>query len=267
MTTPKLYAQWRNESQLYLRRVPSSAGHVLISFLYSGRYECPEPKGSTPYDREVDRFKTSVWVYKLARDYELPELESLAKYAIEKIGIYLNATRNFDVLGEIFPRLGENDEFLQAYLKTLLRPFIERRVTSLGSWSDSAGKNPSFTNAILRLINQLLCDTGDRDIRQDVNHNELKSPTARAKTPSKLHQDDTPTTASPPAPGRGGFDITPMDVNIRKGIFQKPENTKTVKTERCYIPNIDELESLKGQIFRSNRHSIANWAAPTLVYK
>ncbi|KAI0508453.1 hypothetical protein F5B22DRAFT_397568 [Xylaria bambusicola] len=192
--SPKLYDQFQYGLQLHLRGVPSSAGHVLINFLYTGKYEGYKPFELTPYEQKVYEFKTSVWVYKIAQIYELPDLQGLAKREIEDVGIYLREAMIVEVLGEVFPQVGKDEEFLQTYIKARLRPFIERPVLAPDSWPDSPGKNLSFTNTLLKLINQLLCDM--------VIEDEVRSPAACAETPSTLRPDYTPTTTPAATPRR-----------------------------------------------------------------
>lgn len=151
----KLSSCRRPDMTLRLTRVPSGAGHVLVHYLYTGTYECLSPKGASYDERYTTEFATAVRVYTVARDYGLPELESLAKAEVEKLGDRMHAMQVLDVLRNTFPTANADDIWLQTYLKSVVRKSIDSPLLFLSSPSDSAGHALSFPNALLKVFVQL----------------------------------------------------------------------------------------------------------------
>ncbi|KAI1505997.1 hypothetical protein F5X99DRAFT_176979 [Biscogniauxia marginata] len=118
---------------LHLAQILGGAGHVLVHYLFTSMYECLKPRGSSCYEKDAAEFATCVRVYAVARDYELPDLEGLARGEIEKLGNPLQVMEILDVLKHALPNLSVDDMWLRNYLKSLVRPFIDNPPASLGS--------------------------------------------------------------------------------------------------------------------------------------
>lgn len=163
---------------LRLTRVPSGAGHVLVHYLYTGTYECLSPKGASYDERYTTEFATAIRVYTVARDYGLPELESLARAEVEKLGDRMHAMQVLDVLRNTFPSTSADDIWLQTYLKSVVRKSIDSPLLFLASPSDGAGHTLSFPNALLKVFVQLwgersgLSSSSPDDFMTDQNHHE-----------------------------------------------------------------------------------------------
>ncbi|KAJ2973888.1 hypothetical protein NUW58_g8827 [Xylaria curta] len=118
---PNLSSACRNSTILHLANVPSSAGHVLTHYLFTGVYECLKPRTQC-HKTNAAEFATAIRVYEVALEYELLELASLAGDEIEKLGARLPVLQLFDVLKDTLPNHSIDDMRLQSYLKLLFAP-------------------------------------------------------------------------------------------------------------------------------------------------
>ncbi|KAJ2985016.1 hypothetical protein NUW58_g5756 [Xylaria curta] len=110
--SPKLFSCCGYDMTLHLAHIPNGPGHVLVNYLFTG-----------------------VRVYAVAQDYGLPDLESLAKEGIEKLGNRLQAIRILDVLKDLLPNPSVKDIL-----------------------AESAGETLSFANALLKVVVELWCE-------------------------------------------------------------------------------------------------------------
>ncbi|KAJ2994817.1 hypothetical protein NUW58_g1445 [Xylaria curta] len=143
------------DKTLDLKHIPGSAGHVLVHYLFTGTYECLKPRESSHDERNAAEFATSVRVYAAAQTYELPALENLAKGEMEKLGNRLQVMQILDVLKDTLPSPSINDMWLQNYLKSLVRPFVDNPPASLDSLSGSSSQTLSIANALLKVVIEL----------------------------------------------------------------------------------------------------------------
>ncbi|KAI1181797.1 hypothetical protein F5B17DRAFT_423513 [Nemania serpens] len=172
---------------LHLAHIPSGAGHVLVHYLFTGTYECHKPEGSSCYEKDAAEFATSVRVYAVAWEYGLPDLESLAKGEIKKLGDRLQVMQILDILKDELPNPSTDDTWLQDYLKSLIRAFINNPPASLGSLSSSSGRTLSIANVFLTVVvelwhektNPLSSSPNDLAVGQD-RHDEPVAPHVEA---------------------------------------------------------------------------------------
>ncbi|KAL6416156.1 hypothetical protein AUP68_00369 [Ilyonectria robusta] len=126
---------------LTIQDVSLDAGHVIVHFLYKGRYQCLKPKGETAQDKRTAEFATSLRVYSAARDYRLPRLRILATRQIRRLGDGLSLPCMLDILHDEHPNLCDEDDWLETYIASrtrselddLDRPKAENLLVEIGS--------------------------------------------------------------------------------------------------------------------------------------
>ncbi|KAI0200647.1 hypothetical protein F4808DRAFT_428635 [Astrocystis sublimbata] len=226
--SPKLSSCITNDMRIQLPHVSENAGHVLVHYLFTGLYECLQPKGSDCREKDAAEFAASAQVYALAREYGITDLEALAKGEIEKFGNRLQAVRVLEVLKEALPNLGANDIWFQDYLKSLVRPLLDEPPASLNSLPNSHGQTLSIASALLKVVVELWHEKTcpltpyphDLDIGQE-HHQELYVETEPA-TDLQYHL-------------AGNSEYLPDDDNV--GIYSKKgkkekKSKKKVRKER-----------------------------------
>ncbi|KAH6974434.1 hypothetical protein BKA56DRAFT_591312 [Ilyonectria sp. MPI-CAGE-AT-0026] len=110
---------------LTIQDVSLDAGHVIVHFLYKGRYQCLKPKGETAQDKRTAEFATSLRVYSAARDYRLPLLRILATRQIRRLGYGLSLPCMLDVLHDEHPNLCDEDDWLETYIASRTRSELD----------------------------------------------------------------------------------------------------------------------------------------------
>ncbi|KFA64076.1 hypothetical protein S40285_06735 [Stachybotrys chlorohalonatus IBT 40285] len=112
-------------SYIPFEHVCKEVGHVLVHYLFTDKYQCLRPKGSSLDQRLADEFATSVQVYALARKYELPYLEELAKDEIKRLGERLSVSVVLDIVQSAYPEPTSDDLWLRNYLKSNLQSILK----------------------------------------------------------------------------------------------------------------------------------------------
>ncbi|OTA52081.1 hypothetical protein K449DRAFT_470660 [Hypoxylon sp. EC38] len=128
---PKLSSCCGWDLSLHLEDIPGDPGHVLVHHILTGMYQCLKPKGSSAYEKHAAEFATSVRTYFVARDYELPVLEELAKDEIKRLGRSLQPMQLLDTVTETHPSFRSDDTWFHSYLKSVVKPLIESPLTAL----------------------------------------------------------------------------------------------------------------------------------------
>ncbi|KAH7007581.1 hypothetical protein EDB80DRAFT_718868 [Ilyonectria destructans] len=105
--------------------VSLDAGHVMVHFLYKGKYQCLKPKGETAQKKRTAEFATSLRVYSAARDYRLPLLRNQATRQIQRLGDGLSLPCMLDVLHDEHPNLCDEDDWLETYLTSRTRSELD----------------------------------------------------------------------------------------------------------------------------------------------
>ncbi|KAI2602910.1 uncharacterized protein GGS25DRAFT_509178 [Hypoxylon fragiforme] len=161
---PRFSAHYESGYSLRLDHIPGDPGHVLVHYIFTGTYQCLQPRGASANEKRVAEFSTSVRVYTLAREYDLPLLEQLAKGEIERLGAALELTQLFDVLTEVHPKPRADDVWLHGYIKARVAPIIESPPASLRIDSSEgvggSGKKLSAISFLLRAMVELCRERG-----------------------------------------------------------------------------------------------------------
>ncbi|OTA90972.1 hypothetical protein M434DRAFT_13572 [Hypoxylon sp. CO27-5] len=147
---PKLSSCCGWDLSLHLEDIPGDPGHVLVHHILTGMYQCLKPKGSSAYEKHAAEFATSVRAYIVARDYELPVLEELAKGEVERLGRGLQPMQLLDTITEAHPSFRSDDTWFHNYLKSVIKPLIENPLRTL------TRATPEYSSQTLSLASVLL---------------------------------------------------------------------------------------------------------------
>ncbi|TFA98340.1 hypothetical protein CCMA1212_009894 [Trichoderma ghanense] len=128
--------------------VSHDVAHVLVHYLFTNDYQCLRPKGSSPNQRLVAEFETSIRVYIAAREYKLPLLEELAKAEITKLGSEFRIPFLFDVVKKAYPHPNEKDTWLRQFLQSRLRTLFTDPKELL-EWEPIPEEKPTTVSDIL----------------------------------------------------------------------------------------------------------------------
>ncbi|KAH6879422.1 hypothetical protein B0T10DRAFT_496447 [Thelonectria olida] len=121
---PKLPSPPSSSQSLRLE-ITADVGHILIHYLFTDTYQGLKPRGSSRDEKLATEFTTSVRVYALAREYELPSLEELAKCEIERLGIGLSFPMVVDLVRSAYPDPSADDAWISCYLKSGLKSLLK----------------------------------------------------------------------------------------------------------------------------------------------
>ncbi|UPL03474.1 hypothetical protein LCI18_014408 [Fusarium solani-melongenae] len=91
-------------NELDLGSIRLDAGHVIVNFLVTGRYQCLEPWGTTPTAKHSSEFRTAIRVYMAAESLGLTDLFNVAQEEVKKAGDKLS-----------FPQVVNNVHFLDPF--------------------------------------------------------------------------------------------------------------------------------------------------------
>ncbi|KAH8743265.1 hypothetical protein F5883DRAFT_593673 [Diaporthe sp. PMI_573] len=106
--------------------ITGDIGHILVHYLFTDTYQCLKPKGSSPDDQLAAEFTTSVRVYILARNYESPNLEELAKCEIQRLGNGLRFPTIIDLVRVAYPDPSTDDAWFSSYLQSGLKSIFQK---------------------------------------------------------------------------------------------------------------------------------------------
>ncbi|RWA03666.1 hypothetical protein EKO27_g11438 [Xylaria grammica] len=258
---------------LRLAHIPSGAGHVLVHYLFTGGYQCLKPKGLSSNEKDAAEFGTGVRVYAAARDYDLPDLEALARCEIEKLGKRLQVMQILDVLRDTLPNPSVDDLWLQGYLKSLIQPFFENPLTALGDPSDSPGRSISFINVLLKVVIEL-CKTYSLSaslgaLGENQGHDDEPAP-AHVEIVPEIDAEHNPTTVSTSTLEEEDSSTKPLegkkkskrDIKKDKKKQRRAELSNDTATETQNYPNVDE-ERLEEDI--GNRRASTALVADNII--
>ncbi|KAI0972910.1 hypothetical protein F4678DRAFT_32688 [Xylaria arbuscula] len=150
--SPKLSSACVNNMTLHLADIPSGVGHILVHYLFTGVYEYLKPSRTRCHRTDAVEFATAVHVYDVAREYELPELAGLTRGEIERLGACLPVLRVFDVLEDTLSTNTINDIWIQSYLESVVRPFIDNPLSPLIGLPNSGNRALLFTYRLFKAV-------------------------------------------------------------------------------------------------------------------
>ncbi|KAK3897929.1 hypothetical protein C8A05DRAFT_38495 [Staphylotrichum tortipilum] len=158
----------------------SLAGHALVSYLYTGRYEIPG--WTSPVDPSVDLglldLKTQFQIYALAKAVALSGLEEQARSTIEQLARNLDFGTVIDAVKEGYPIPASDDSWFQPWITSTIKSALQNPGTSLSRTTQGAlrfGDDASVIKVIFECMRktysemmELLSDP-DRDDHADLD--------------------------------------------------------------------------------------------------
>ncbi|KAM0247830.1 hypothetical protein ACHAP5_003840 [Fusarium lateritium] len=87
---PKLVARLNHTSEANLQDISLPAGHIIIHFLVTERYQGLKPSGATEDERNCSELTTAFRVYAHAETLKLPRLQELAQSEMQRLGSKMN---------------------------------------------------------------------------------------------------------------------------------------------------------------------------------
>ncbi|KAK3386028.1 hypothetical protein B0H63DRAFT_450022 [Podospora didyma] len=111
----------------FISRISRSAGHILVQFLYTGRYSPLRWKGPTDDDMvKAASLHTAIEVYATARFFRLSWLEYLAKDEITKLAKDVDLFTIIDIVKETYPDVSGNDTWFPTFIKSTMKAALEK---------------------------------------------------------------------------------------------------------------------------------------------
>ncbi|KAK4160563.1 hypothetical protein QBC43DRAFT_112213 [Cladorrhinum sp. PSN259] len=158
LKSPKLLAAY--ESNLpELPQISEDVGHVLVHYLYTGKYETLKPKPVEDISKQIVELKTSIQAYAAARAFELPELMRLAEAQIEKFGEGLPLPTLLEVARDAHPSLTDSDNWFLDFLRARIRPHLrDAKALRETDLLDRISCILSPNRVLLRTVLELFCE-------------------------------------------------------------------------------------------------------------
>ncbi|KPM45609.1 hypothetical protein AK830_g932 [Neonectria ditissima] len=137
--------------------LPQHVGHVLVHFIFTGRYQCLKPKGMSAVDKRVSEFATALRVCSVAEEYSMPALGMLAKAEVCTLGKDLSLASVIDII-ESEQGVSVQNVWVAAYLKLRVKSFCKTmtRTTEQKSLKELEAFPPTTSKLILRSVAELL---------------------------------------------------------------------------------------------------------------
>ncbi|TLS20366.1 uncharacterized protein PpBr36_11366 [Pyricularia pennisetigena] len=122
---PKLHTKIQTWTQIVsLLEITQDIGHVLVHYLFTNTYQCLLPKG-TAHEKMCSEYRTASRVYRWTRDYELSDLEELAKAEVIRLGSGLPFPTVLGLLRNAYPTPRSDDVWFRSYLKDGLKLLVQ----------------------------------------------------------------------------------------------------------------------------------------------
>lgn len=221
-------------------------GYVLVHFLLTDAYQCPEAKASSPGERLASEFAISAGVYALARDYRILALKELAKSQMETLGNKLHLATIIDLIRNVYPDPVADDAWFSNYLKSSLRSVFLRSPSELLSCISLSGEHRTSSIGDLLFNNLVEVMLEQTIISQDAGH---------AQNSQLFDLNDTPKKTPKITPPHGNYDIgggndVPQTGNKNIswalwGTLKKKERRANVIIRR---PQLEEDQRFEGEL-------------------
>ncbi|KAH6961734.1 hypothetical protein BKA56DRAFT_598988 [Ilyonectria sp. MPI-CAGE-AT-0026] len=107
-------------TELRLKNVSQNAGHVLVHFLYTGKYQTLRVDIPAPLDRLAAQFRTCLQVYVASKTYELRDLQILVQIELQQLGQKVDIPDLIAVTEEIYAGAHLGDLWFQSFIHSEL---------------------------------------------------------------------------------------------------------------------------------------------------
>ncbi|SPJ72970.1 uncharacterized protein FTOL_02699 [Fusarium torulosum] len=127
-------AELRKYDTLDMKDIESGTGHVILHFLYSGRYRCLKSSSCSEVEATIYELKLAFKVHAASLSLNLEILQALAEDEILKLShqlsfpLVLDAVENSEISFAKFPRYAE---YLQSHLISLKTDSLDQTATSI----------------------------------------------------------------------------------------------------------------------------------------
>ncbi|KZL73064.1 hypothetical protein CT0861_06791 [Colletotrichum tofieldiae] len=115
----------RSSHEIRLSHIPDEAGHVLIHYLHTGRWQAIVDKESLDTTGNSTLLEISLHVYAAARTYKLPRLTAFAEARISRYAVALPALEILILASNACQLLGEDDLWFSGFIKLRVRQLFE----------------------------------------------------------------------------------------------------------------------------------------------
>ncbi|KAK3342124.1 hypothetical protein B0T25DRAFT_359743 [Lasiosphaeria hispida] len=104
-----------------LHHITSDAAHVLMQYLYTGKYQVLEtPRQPLGPQSAIAAFRTAIQVYVASRDLQIDGLVSLAKEEIHMLGERVDIFSIIDIVKNAYPSPTADDTWFPSFMKERL---------------------------------------------------------------------------------------------------------------------------------------------------
>ncbi|KAJ0126422.1 Uncharacterized protein HZ326_30474 [Fusarium oxysporum f. sp. albedinis] len=107
-------------TELRLEDVSQNAGHVLVHFLYTGKYQILKVDTPDLRDRLAAQFRTCLQVYLASKTYKLHNLQGLIQIELEQLGQKVAIPDLIAVAEEIYSGAHQVDLWFQSFIHSCL---------------------------------------------------------------------------------------------------------------------------------------------------
>ncbi|KAK3349529.1 hypothetical protein B0T25DRAFT_610320 [Lasiosphaeria hispida] len=119
-----------NPQSASLKRISRSAGHVLVQYLYTGKYRMLEWVGPTDSQKKtIAKVEIAFEIYATAREFDLEELELLATEKIILLSKDFDAFTIIDIVKKAYPCVKGNDTWFPIFIKDTIRTAFKTPLT------------------------------------------------------------------------------------------------------------------------------------------
>ncbi|TLS20765.1 uncharacterized protein PpBr36_11024 [Pyricularia pennisetigena] len=202
---PKLHTKIQTWAQIVsLLEMTQDIGHVLVHYLFTNTYQCLLPKG-TAHEKMSSEYRTAIRVYGWARDYELSDLEELAKLEVVRLGSGLPFPTVLGLLRNAYPTPRSDDVWFRSYLKDGLKLLVQDpSLLAECAVSKTNVEKLSISDLSFEVLTELVGDP------EALPQGDANPPTQHVE---KLDSGSSPETLSPPEatpePTDSGLEVSP----------------------------------------------------------
>ncbi|KAK7402623.1 hypothetical protein QQX98_011635 [Neonectria punicea] len=150
------------EDRLYAPEPPflplsANVGHVFVHFVYTGKYQCLKPKGTSVGERSASELAIALKVCSRAEEYKMPSLGRLAQAEVCTLGNDLSLSSLIDII-ENESCMSIHNTWVAAYLKVRVKSFCRdvRSRAEKEALEELDTFPPTATKLILQSVAELL---------------------------------------------------------------------------------------------------------------
>lgn len=133
--------------------------HIFIHYLFTNTYQCLRPQGVSSSEKLHSEFSTAVRVYALAREYDLPSLEELAKVQMKRLNNELPFSVVLSLVLRAYPGSQRADDlWLGDFFKTNLTSLLQNPSNLRSRPRETKQTTFSASDLLLKCLKELADD-------------------------------------------------------------------------------------------------------------